>query len=127
MIRVLLRLFGIKDFEVCASCENLKEQLQYERSTNKQLTETLIRIISPKAVESIPVELNPIQQTSALFSRRKAAMEQRDREEARILKNSTNIGKPDEFAKTDGRIEQLEKELGIADYDNSIQRAEDGV
>mgnify|MGYP003395556945 CR=1 FL=1 len=110
MIRLLLRLLGIKDFEVCQSCETLKQQLAYERDEKKQLISTLLNIIQPKVIEVAPVELNPIQQTSAIFSRRRAALEAKDREEAKILKQSTNLGKPDDRLK---EVEILEQELGI--------------
>jgi hypothetical protein len=121
LTRFIAFLLG-KNWEPCQSCENLKEQLRYERDNNLRLTETLVRIVSPKAVEAAtPVELNPLQQSTALFSRRRAALEAKDRMEAQILKNSTNLGKPDDS------IRKLEDEMGIADYDNSIQRAEEGV
>ena len=110
MIRFILRLFGIRDFEPCSSCENLKEQLRYERENNFRLTDTLVRIVSPKVVEQPAVEINQIAASSALFSRRRAALEAKDREEARILKNSTNLGKPDDSLKD---ITKLEHELGI--------------
>lgn len=118
MIRLLLRLFGIKDFDTCKSCETLKEQLEFERSEKKQLTETLLNIINPKAVEAAPVELNPITQTSGLFSRRRAALEARDRETAKIQNEGKFLGKPDIPAKlvnpnAGKSIESLEKELGI--------------
>ena len=76
----------------------------------KQLTNTLLEIVRPKVVESAPQELNLIQQTSALFSRRRAAIEAKDREEAKILKQSTNLGKPDDRLR---EVEVLETELGI--------------
>jgi hypothetical protein len=113
MTRFFLRLFGIRDFEPCSSCENLKEQLRYERENNFRLTDTLVRIVSPKAVESPPVEINQIASSSALFSRRRAAMEAKDREEARILKNSTNLGKPDDS------IRKLENELGVEEAEQN--------
>lgn len=109
MIRLLLRLLRITDFEVCASCETLKQQLAYERSEKQQLTDTLLNIIKPKVYEAPAQELAPVMQTSALFSKRRAALEAKDREEARILRSSTNIGKPDD------KIEKLESELGIAE------------
>ena len=86
MIRLLLRLLSIKDFEVCKSCETLKEQLSYERAEKAELTKTLLNIINPKVVEAQPQEIQPVVQTSALFSRRRAALEIRDREEAKILR-----------------------------------------
>lgn len=107
MTRFFLRLLGIKDFEPCQSCENLKEQLRYERDENQRLVSTLITIVSPKVIEQPPQEINPLQTSSLLFSKRRAAMEDRDRQEAAILRQSKNVGRPD------GSIEQLEQELGI--------------
>lgn len=116
MIRLLLRLLRITDFETCKSCETLKQQLEYERDEKRQLTETLLSIIKPKAYEAPTVELNPIIQTSGLFSRKRAAMEAKDREEARILRQSTNLGKPDDMLREVGKdsiLSKLETELGI--------------
>jgi hypothetical protein len=119
MTRFFLRLFGIRDFEPCSSCENLKEQLRYERDNNLRLTDTLVRIVSPKIVEQPPIEINQIAASSALFSRRRAALEERDRQEAMIKKSSTNLGKPDQFAKMDGSVESLEKELGVEEKEGA--------
>ncbi len=120
MIRLLLRLLNIRDYEVCQSCQTLKEQLDFIRDENKRLTDTLINIVHPKVVESIPVEINPIAQTSGLFSRRRAAAEEADRQKAQILKQSKNIGKPDfpVSPRNTGiidniTVEGLEKELGV--------------
>ncbi len=112
MIRLLLRLLGIKDFEVCQSCETLKQQLAYLRDDNLRLTDTLLNIVKPKEIEAPPVEINQIQSSSALFSRRRAALEERDRQQAAILKQSTNFGKPDDKLKD---ITNLEHELGISE------------
>ena len=110
MIRLILRLLRIRDFEVCASCETLKQQLAYERSEKTQLIDTILRIVNPKTIEAAaPIEMNQIASSSALFSRRRAALEEKDRQEAQIIKNSKNIGKPDiESLKA---INDLEKEL----------------
>lgn len=110
MIRLFLRLFGIRDYEVCQSCETLKEQLAYERAEKAKLTNTLLNIIQPKVIPEQPVvEMNSLQQTSALFSRRRAALEASERESAKIVKSSTNLGKPDGIKE----IEKLEKELNV--------------
>lgn len=109
MIRLILRLLGIKDFEVCQSCETLKQQLAFVNEEKKQLTETLLAIVHPKVMEAAPVELSPIVQTSALFSRRRAALEAKDRAEAKILQEKKHLGMPDDIKS----IEQLEKELGV--------------
>jgi hypothetical protein len=112
MFRFLLRLFGISDFDTCKSCEILKQQLSFANEEKKELTKTLLDIIRPKVVEAAPIELNQIQQTSALFSRRRSALEQRDREDAKILKQAVHLGKPD-FVTDQITTERLEQELGI--------------
>ena len=89
MIRLLLRLLKIKDFEPCASCATLIKQLEFANAEKQQLTETLIAIIKPRTYEAPPAELNPIANSSMLFSKRRAAAEQRDRAEAQIMKKST--------------------------------------
>ena len=124
MIRFISFLLG-REYESCKSCQTLKEQLIYQRDQTDRLTNVLLDIIKPKTVESQPVEINQIQQSSALFSRRRAALEAKDREEARILRNSTNIGKPDDSLKSASSIESLEHELGIVS--NDMKRAEEGV
>lgn len=117
MIRLLCFLLG-KPYETCKSCETLKEQLAFANAEKKQLTEVLLNIIQPKVTESAPVEINQIAQTSALFSRRRAALEQRDREEAMLQKTSKHLGQPDDKMKlvnpdAGKSVESLEKELGI--------------
>lgn len=116
MIRLLLRLFGIKDYEVCQSCETLKQQLSYERDEKQRLTNTLLEIIRPKVVEAAPIEMNQIAQSSALFSRRRAALEAKDRAEAQILRERKHVGMPDnikDIKSIDTSVEKLEQELEI--------------
>ena len=107
-----------RDWEPCSSCVNLKQQLEFERSEKRLLIDTLVSIMSPKAVESPPVEINQIQQSSALFSRRRQALEERDRQEAKILSERKNVGLPDNMRYTSGTnvpvsINELERELGV--------------
>ena len=122
MIRFILRVFGIKDFEPCSSCENLKQQLEFERGEKKLLIDTLVSIVKPKTVEAAPVEIAPVQQSSALFSRRRAALEEKDRQEAFIIAQQKHLANPDsKFARNtapitgaiNDQIQQLEKELGV--------------
>jgi len=108
MIRLLLRLLRIKDYEICLSCQTLKEQLNYEREEKKRLTDTLLNIINPKVIEAAPVEVKPFNQSAGLFSKRRAAKEEADRQEAKILKESKFIGRSDDV------ISKLENELGIS-------------
>lgn len=109
MIRFLTFLLG-REYEECKSCKTLKEQLDFERAEKKELTKTLLEIIHPKVIEAAPVELNPINQTSATFSRRRAALEEADRQKAKVIQNSKHIGSVD---KVTANISDLEAELGI--------------
>ena len=111
MIRFICFLFN-KQYEPCKGCETLKSQLAIANEDRERLTDTLLEILRPKVVEAAPIEINQIAQTSALFSRRRAALEAKDREEAKILKQSTNLGKPD-FVTDKTTTERLEAELGI--------------
>ena len=125
MIRILLRLFGIKDFDTCKSCETLKEQLIFEREEKKRLTDTLINIIKPKEIEAPPTEIAPIAQSSAVWSRRRAALEAKDKQEAFIIAQAKHLAKPDRMPVRPAdsvhidnigipqSVEQLEKELGV--------------
>jgi hypothetical protein len=121
MIRFLSFLFG-KPYETCKSCETLKEQLSFEREEKKRLTDTLINILQPKIVEIQPVEINPVAQSSALFSRRRAALEAKDREEAKILAMKQHVAVPDiklgNAKGTDPTVESLEQELGVEEKTN---------
>ena len=109
MIRLILRLLNIRDYEVCQSCETLKQQLNFANEEKKQLTETLLNIIKPKVYEAPSQEIVPIVQAGGLFSRRRAALEARDREQAKILQEAKHLGKPDNLKD----ISKLEEGLGI--------------
>jgi hypothetical protein len=121
MFRFISFLLG-REWEPCKSCENLKQQLEFERSEKRLLIDTLVNIVKPKEVEAAaPIEINQIQQSSALFSRRRQALEEADRKEAQILAQKKNLGIPDDvkkFISIDGdrvraSVAKLEEELGI--------------
>lgn len=120
MLRFLCHLLG-RPFEPCKSCETLKEQLSYLRDENHRLTDTLINIVKPKEIEAqAPIEINQIQQSSALFSKRRAALEERDRQEAKILAEKKFVGVSDRLREVtptpivSGKtVDELEKELGV--------------
>ena len=111
MIRFLTFLFH-REYEPCKSCQTLKEQLAYERDNNHRLTQVLLDIVKPKVVEAAPIEMNQIAQSSAIFSRRRAALEEKDRQEAKILRERKHLGVPD---KPDDSIAKLEQELGVSE------------
>ena len=123
MIRFLSFIFG-KPYEPCKSCETLKEQLLFERDQVTRLTETLLSIVKPKEVEQAPVEIAPVAQSSALWTRRRAALEEKDRQEAFIIAQAKHLAVPDKVKYTkdissvvnlnnSDQITQLEKELGV--------------
>lgn len=114
MIRLLMFLLG-KDYETCKSCNTLRQQLELANQEKKELTQTLMNLIKPKTYEAVPTAINPINQASGLFSRRRAMLEAKDREEAKILAHSNNIAKPDSDKNivVATSIETLETELGI--------------
>ena len=120
MLRFISFIFG-KPYEPCKSCETLKQQLDYLRDDNKRLTDTLINILQPKVVEATPQIIEPVAQSSALWSRKRAALEAKDRQEAFILAQKKHIAMPDNPRVTGvitnieapQTVEQLEKELGV--------------
>jgi hypothetical protein len=117
LIRLLMFLFG-KPYEVCKSCETLKQQLDYERQNNKELQATLINILKPQISEAPVVEIAPVAQSSVLFSKRRAAMEEKDRLTASVVRSSKNLAMPDNIVNDkveNERIAKLEAELGIAE------------
>lgn len=112
MIRFIMFLLG-KPYEDCKGCEVLKAQLLIANEEKRQLTDTLLNLIKPKTYESPAIELQPSAPVGNLFSQRRKALEARDREAARVLRDSTVIGKSDDQLKDLGNIENLEKELEI--------------
>jgi hypothetical protein len=117
-------IFG-KNYEECKSCQTLKEQLEFERSEKLRLTETLLEILKPKVVEAPPVTINEVAQSSAIFARRRAALEAADREEAKILAQRKHIARPDIAIATNqnSSIEKLEQEVGITQEVNEEKGA----
>jgi len=94
----------------------LKEQLSYEREEKAKLTETLLNIINPKVIVNQPVvELAPITTSAGSFSKRRAILEEKDRLEAKIQRESKVLARPDFVQKTDNSILNLEHELGIGE------------
>ena len=118
MIRFISHLLG-KPYEVCKSCETLKQQLEFVNSEKRELLNTLISLVNPKVLESPATVIQPIQVSAGLFSRRRAAAEARDRESARIEKLSPNIGRSDigndikSNSQTTMTTEELEDSLAI--------------
>jgi len=125
LIRLLIRLLNIKDYEVCQSCETLKSQLAIANENNKELTGTLLALIKPKVFESPAVQIPPLQQSAIVFSKRREILEHADRKRSDILSTGKFIVKPDENKTSDPSkiagdnqsISALEQELGLGDTD----------
>ena len=127
MFRFLAWLMKWEDFETCKSCQTLKEQLEFERRVNENLVETLLKIVKPEPVVADRVNLpenTQILKGAQTFSRRRAALELKDRLAAQIEKSSNIIAKSDDeilkVTKHDNSkmmktktIPELEKELGV--------------
>ena len=117
MIRFIMALLG-KQYEPCKGCEVLRQQLAVVNEEKKELTQTLIEIVKPKppeitrVISGQPVSL-PV---ATSFSRRRAILENRDREAAKVIKESPFVAKPDDprDRTIDNAVEELERELNIS-------------
>lgn len=123
MVRLLLRLFGIKDFETCASCETLKQQLDLANTEKLQLTETLLSLVKPQVLQQNPVLIPTMESSPAgkLFSRRKIELEESNRRKNEISKDSPFVARPDSNKETGNNhvtglqsVEEIEAKLGIS-------------
>lgn len=106
MVRLILRLFGIRDFEVCASCETLKSQLAIANAERAELTSLILDIAKPKPV--VPYEpTKSIPSITGVFARRQAELEARDRAAAKAMRSDFNVAKvnPEAVAEAVSEIE----------------------
>lgn len=123
MIRLLLHVFKIRDYESCKSCETLKNQLRFVNAEKMELMETLIQLTRPKVVipSGEPKILNPLQQAGGTFARRRSVLEDMHRKRDDTIQTSPFIANPDDVKPepkkhiTMETIESLEKKLGFAD------------
>lgn len=120
MIRFLSFLFN-KPYETCKSCATYKEQLDFERSENKELRSTLLNLIKPKVFEQPAQELKPLGVAAQPWTKKRAILEQQARDKAKILTHSPLVAKTDDVNK---KIEELEQELDISD--NSEEKENNG-
>lgn len=89
--------------DICESCETLKQQLEIERHTNKEL----LKAILPK--ETIPQEIQmpqPIQPRTVPWHVRQQMLEAEDRRQNELLKAKAN-----ESIDSKKSTEELEAEL----------------
>lgn len=127
MIRLLLRLFGVRDFEVCQSCETVKAQLAISNAEKKELMETLILLMKPVVqVQQQDVKLVTPTVAHERFSRRRAILEDMHRVKEDVVKTSPFVAKPDDGKPkqpaggvSSESISALETELGLDKEDAS--------
>jgi len=120
MIRLFLRLIGIKDFETCKSCLTYKQQLDLANAEKREMIETLIQLTRPNVV--VPSgeikELTNVQNAKTTFNRRRDLLEKSHRIEKNIRENSSFIAKEARASVKDispESVEAMEQKLGLAD------------
>lgn len=79
----------------------------------KDLIDTLLGLLKPKVYEAPATELQPIVPKLGMFSRRRAMLEEQDRETARVQRQSKFIAEDDKFKSGSNSVAELEAELGI--------------
>lgn len=112
-----------RPYEPCKSCATLREQLamansmiQFQADRNRELIESVTALIQPKVVTPVDMkELRPIGRSAAPFSIRRQAMEQRDRQTAKVVNESPYLARPDSGTPESTKVAELEKELGVDD------------
>lgn len=110
--------------KVCKVCEALREQLQFERERNRELTETLTSLLKPKPIiiEEREPDKNPAT-TARTWSQRRRILEANEAQKISLVQNSPLAAKPDEIKSSEAKtseenqkdIEALEESLGIAE------------
>ena len=121
MIRFIAWLLGKEYYDKpCRSCRVLQEQLEYERSQNKEMLETLTSLLKPAPITLSSTASTPVGPKGMLWSRRRAELERQDRESIRVKTSSPVIGRPDKdisepTAEPIKTIDQLEFELGVVE------------
>jgi len=120
MVRLLLRLMRITDFETCKSCETLKQQLDLANTEKKEMIDTLIQLTRPNVVVASGEikELTNVQSARTTFSRRRENLEKSHRVEKNIRENSPFIAKEVRASVKDitpSSIEDMESKLGLVD------------
>lgn len=114
MVRLLLRIFGIKDYEVCQSCETLKQQLLIANAEKKELSETLVRMINPKVVQAGTIHVPNFKQSGNTFSQRRAKLEEQFGAARETRERSPFIAQPSgKVDITPESIEEMEEKLGL--------------
>lgn len=91
--------------KTCNSCENLKLQLDFERQQSQQLLNHIVALTGKQPEPVAPQIQIPVGKVTSWRTHRQL-LEERDRETARLLK---------ETQRQDKEIANLEKEVGISE------------
>lgn len=89
-------IFG-KEYEVCKTCEILKQQLAIVNQERRDLLDTVLSIVKPEAIVANPVPVQALRTVAMPWNQRRKILEQEDAKKAQIQQESL----------------KLEKELGI--------------
>ena len=123
MIRLILRLLNIRDYEECKSCETLKQQLALVNEERERLTSTILNLVKPQVIPQQVTQTAPLVQSVSTFSRRRQELEKAERTKERIVKTSPLIAKVEDVKLSSGldvnSVEELEKELGLEEKTNA--------
>lgn len=103
MVRLILRLFRIGDFEPCKSCETLRKQLEIANQERADLLSTILGLVKPEVVQVAPTIVMPASTKALPWNQRKKILEEEDRAKARVLGEVTR------------KISEVEKETGLTD------------
>jgi len=101
MVRLVLRLLKIKDYEPCKSCEVLKQQLDIVNQERADLLATIMGLVKPEVVQQQITTVMPTDRKALPWAQRKKILEEEDRARARVLGEVTR------------KIETVEKEVGL--------------
>ena len=94
----------------CRNCQTLRDLLETERHTNKQLLNTIIELTHPKPiVQQVTNEKQPLQ-TAVSWRIRQQMLEAEDKKRAGLIREAEQ-----EKVESKKTTEQLERELGVTD------------
>lgn len=105
IIKRLIEKWAGLEPEVCLGCETLKVELSAARDNNDRLTQALIDSTKPQVITQVvePQEdLKPISSKSLPWRARQQALENEDRQRARILRDHAKQA-----------TEELERKVGL--------------
>jgi hypothetical protein len=100
-----MHLFG-KSYEVCRSCETLKEQLKIANQEKEQLLNSILEFTKPTVVEHKDInvkELQPLKTRALPWRVRAARLEAERRHEAKVKSSYEQ------------RTRELEEEVGLGE------------